>query len=162
MLKHLLPLIPAGLLVRQILPSPDGLIIVAASRAGTAACPDCGILSAAIHSRYERHLQDLPWQGRRVILRIQARRFRCRNPDCRRQTFAERLVEGAAVAARRTCRLADLQQHLGLALGGEAGARLAARGATGCSYQRRHADPHDLPTEPAIGNQSTSTRARGR
>ncbi|MFZ6765289.1 transposase family protein [Pseudoroseomonas sp. WGS1072] len=109
MLKHLLPLIPAGLLVRQILPSPDGLIIVAASRAGTAACPDCGILSAAIHSRYERHLQDLPWQGRRVILRIQARRFRCRNPDCRRQTFAERLVEGAAGAARRTCRLADLQ-----------------------------------------------------
>jgi hypothetical protein len=36
MLKHLLPLIPSGLLVRQILPAPDGLVIVAASRGGTA------------------------------------------------------------------------------------------------------------------------------
>ena len=41
MLKHLLPLIPSGLLVRQILPAPDGLVILAASRGGTAVCPDC-------------------------------------------------------------------------------------------------------------------------
>ena len=32
MLKRLLPLIPAGLLVRQILPAPGGLVIVVASR----------------------------------------------------------------------------------------------------------------------------------
>jgi transposase len=127
MLKHLLPLIPSGLLVRQILPAPDGLVIVVASRGGTAACPDCSAPSAVVHSRYERHLRDLPWQGRPVTLRIQARRLRCQNPACQRQTFAERLVEGAAAAARRTLRLADLQRHLGLALGGEAGARLAAR-----------------------------------
>lgn len=59
--------------------------------------------------------------------RIEARRLRCRNPECQRQTFAERSAEGAAAAARRTLRLADLQRHLGFALGGEAGARLAAR-----------------------------------
>jgi hypothetical protein len=127
MLKHLLPLIPAGLLVRQILPAPDGLIIVVAPQHKTAACPDCGTPSGLMHSRYERCLQDLPWQGRPVTLRIQARRLRCRNPECQRQTFAERLAEGAAAAARRTRRLDDLQRHLGLALGGEAGARLAAR-----------------------------------
>jgi hypothetical protein len=60
-------------------------------------------------------------------LRIRARRFRCPNPDCSRQTFAERLAGTAPVAARRTGWLGDLQQHLGLALGGEAGARLAQR-----------------------------------
>jgi hypothetical protein len=80
-----------------------------------------------VHSRYERRLQDLSWQGRRVTLRIKARRLRCRNPDCQRQTFAERLSDSAPAAARRTRRLADLQRHLGLALGGEAGGRLATR-----------------------------------
>jgi transposase len=64
MLKRLLPLIPAGLLVRQILPAPDGLVIVAASQDSAAACPDCGAHSAVMHSRYDRHLHDLPWQGR--------------------------------------------------------------------------------------------------
>ena len=153
MLKHLLPLIPAGLLVRQILPTPDSLVIVAASRGGTAACPDCGAPSAVVHSRYERHLQDLPWQGRPVTLRIQARRLRCRNPACQRQTFAERLVEGAAVAARRTRRLDDLQRHLGLALGGEAGARLAMRLAIPISADTllrmlRRQDPSSEPSPP--------------
>ncbi|MBC9176141.1 ISL3 family transposase [Pseudoroseomonas ludipueritiae] len=127
MLKRLLPLIPAGLLVRQILPAPGGLVIVVAPRDRAVACPDCGAPSAVVHSRYDRHLQDLPWQGRPVTLQIQARRLRCRNRECRRQTFVERLAEGAAGGARRTLRLADLQRHLGLALGGEAGARLAAR-----------------------------------
>lgn len=100
--------------------------------------------SRRIHSRYSRMLGDLPWQGRPVTLRVQARRFRCLNPACSRQTFAERLVDIAPVAARRTERLGDLQRCLGLpsgaipaatlleplgasALGGEAGTRLAER-----------------------------------
>lgn len=62
-----------------------------------------------------------------MTLRIQARRRRCGNPDCRRQTFAERLDDSAPTAARRTRRLIDLQRYLGLALGGEVGARLATR-----------------------------------
>ncbi|MXP66017.1 transposase family protein [Roseomonas sp. M0104] len=109
MLKRLLPLIPAGLLVRQILPAAGGLVIVAASQTRAAACPSCGAPSAVMHSRYERRLQDLPWQGQPVTLWIQGRRLRCCNPDCRRKTFVERLVAGAA-AARRTSRLTDLQQ----------------------------------------------------
>ncbi|MFD1111792.1 ISL3 family transposase [Pseudoroseomonas ludipueritiae] len=151
MLKHLLPLIPAGLLVRQILPAPDGLVIVAAFRDRVAACPDCGAPSAVVHSRYERRLQDLPWQGRPVTLRIQARRLRCRNQECRRQTFVERLAESAAGGARRTLRLADLQRHLGLALGGEAGARLAARLAIAISADTliRMARRQSPPPEPS-------------
>lgn len=91
-----------------------------------ASCPECGVLSQRVHSRYERVLHDLPWQGRPVALRVQARRFRCLNPPCLRQTFSERLAD-VATAARRTERLGDLQRHLGLALGGEAGMRLADR-----------------------------------
>ena len=127
MSKRLLPLTPPGLAVVQVLPTPDRVIIVAQPRSPTAACPDCGTSSHSIHSRYERHLGDLPWQGRPVTLRVQARRFRCYVPACSRQTFAERLPGIAALAARRTERLSGLYDCLGLALSGEAGARLALR-----------------------------------
>ena len=117
----------------QVLPAADRITIVAEPRSPTGACPDCRTPSRAVHSRYERHLGDLPWQGRPVALHVKARRFRCLDPACARRTFAERLPGVAAVAARRTERLGGLHGHLGLALGGEAGARLAARLAIGTS-----------------------------
>jgi transposase len=79
-----------------------------------------------MHARYERRLQDLPWQGRAVTVVVRARRFRCPAASCPCQTFAE-ILPGMARAARRTERLGEAQCQLGLALGGEAGARLAAR-----------------------------------
>ncbi|TDG29376.1 transposase family protein [Paracraurococcus ruber] len=127
MSKRLLPLIPAGLLVQQILPSPELLIIVVAPREPWAACPACGKPSWRVHSRYDRILNDLPWQGQPDSLRVRARRFRCLEPECIRLTFAERLADIAPPAARRTGWLDDLQRHLGLAAGGEVGSRLAAR-----------------------------------
>jgi transposase len=126
--KRLLPIVPSGLMVQHVLPTPDCLTIVVAQGQNAAACPDCAAPSLRVHSRYERMMADLPWQGRTVTLRVLTRRFRCLNPDCPRATFSERLPEAAAAPlARRTARVADLQRHLGLALGGEAGARLAAR-----------------------------------
>lgn len=125
--KRLLPLIPAGLLVQQVLPTPERVTIETSPRQSAARCPDCNAVSHRVHSRYGRTLADLPWQGRPVTLRVYARRFRCLNPACARQTFAERLAEVAPVAARRTERLGGVQRCLGLALGGEAGARLAHR-----------------------------------
>jgi transposase len=125
--KRLLPLIPAGLLVQQVLPSPNQLTILAVPRQSSAACPGCAIRSRRVHSRYDRTLGDLPWQGRPVSLRVRVRRFLCLNPVCSKRTFAERLRGVTAVASRRTERLSDVQRCLGLALGGEAGARLARR-----------------------------------
>jgi len=72
-------------------------------------------------------LRDLPWQGRPVTIDVAARRFHCLNRDCGRRTFVERLTEVACRSGRRTGRLREPHHHLGLALGGEAGARLAAR-----------------------------------
>jgi len=84
-------------------------------------------MSQHIHSLSPRLLHDLPWQGRPVTIHVAARRFRCRNPACARKTFAERLGDVARMSARRTQRLCDLHRELGLASGGEAGARLSIR-----------------------------------
>jgi transposase len=125
--KRILPLIPGGLVVEQVLPEPDRVTVVARSRLPTSPCPDCRAPSSRVHSRYERRLADLPWQGRSVTIRVRARRFLCAEPTCPRWTFAERLPGIARPSARRCERLADVQRHVALALGGEAGARLAAR-----------------------------------
>src|SRR3954447_11191885 len=125
--KHLLPIIPAGLTVLEVMPMPDLLTITTSPRQKSAPCPTCGEPSPRVHSRYLRQLHDLPWQGRAVTIRVQARRFRCASSSCPRRTFAEHLQEIAGRSARRTERLGELQRHLGLALGGAASARLAQR-----------------------------------
>ena len=90
-------------------------------------CPDCGELSSSRHSHYVRRLQDLPWQGSCVRIRLKARRFRCRNPGCRRKVFVERLPEVALPYARQTHRLADIVRLIGFVVGGLPGSRLLAR-----------------------------------
>jgi transposase len=58
--KRILPLIPGGLAVEQVLPEPDRITIVARLRPPTSTCPDCHVPSSRVHSRYERRLADLP------------------------------------------------------------------------------------------------------
>jgi transposase len=123
--KRLLSLIPAGLAVERVVPSADRITIVTTCRAATATCPDCQHSSARVHASYQRRLHDLPWQGRPAMLLVRVRRFCCGNSPCPRQTFAEPLAAAAARSARRTTRLDSAQCRLGLALRGEAGARLA-------------------------------------
>ena len=62
-----------------------------------------------------------------MILRLQVRRFLCMKAGCPKRTFAERLPGVVWPSARRSERLADIQRHVALALGGEAGGRLAHR-----------------------------------
>ena len=64
---------------------------------------------------------------RQVRLQLNVRRFFCDNPACQQQTFVERLPGVVSRRARRTERLAEAQRQIGLALGGEAGARAARR-----------------------------------
>ncbi len=111
----------------QVLPAPDRITIVAAPRSSQSACPLCGAVSGRVHSHYSRSLADLPWQGRTVVLQVRARRFRCVSASCSRRIFTERLPNVVPPRARRTARLGGIQCHIGLALGGEPGSRLAAR-----------------------------------
>ena len=120
-------LIPTGLSVIQILPGIDRVVLVAKPTAAAGACPLCGTPSDRVHSTYRRRLADLPWQGRVVEIRVQARRFRCPVGDCARAIFTERLPEVVRPNGRRTLRMARTQLDTGLALGGEPGSRLAHR-----------------------------------
>jgi transposase len=106
---------------------PDFVHIAAHGTRPGGRCPDCGRASRAVHSYYRRHAADLPSLGRAIHVGLRLRRFYCRNTACPRRTFAERLPELIAPYARRTSRLAEAQTRVGMALGGEAGARLLSR-----------------------------------
>jgi transposase len=95
--------------------------------APTASCPDCTMPSSSIHSRYQRRLADLPWGSLAIHIRLTVRKFVCRHTDCPRRIFTERLPDLVATYARKTYRLTTALRAIGLALGGNAGARLAAR-----------------------------------
>jgi transposase len=116
----------AGLTVTSVTLTPNLIGIAAAARQSMANCPMCHCPSDRIHSHYIRTVADLPWQGRRVVLRVTVRRFRCRTASCGRSVFCERLPAVLAPHARGTGRLTDAHRLMGVALGGEAGARLCA------------------------------------
>lgn len=93
--------------------------------ASSAVCPLCQHSSQRVHSHYVRHLADLPWSTSRVEWHLRVRRFRCSTRGCRRRIFAEPLPQLVAQRTRGTVRLRQAQRQIGLALGGESGARLA-------------------------------------
>jgi transposase len=102
------------------------LVVIAVTRAAPSAdCPRCGTPSDRVHSRYARTAADLPSGDRTVALRLLVRRFFCDRPDCPRRIFCERLPGLLDPYARTTGRLTQAQRLIGLALGGEAGSRLA-------------------------------------
>ena len=63
--------------------------------------------------------------GITVTLHVETRRFYCDQRDCAQHTFSESFPGFLAPYQRRTQRLEHTVRELGLALGGEAGARLA-------------------------------------
>lgn len=97
------------------------------SRMESATCPICGRNSTRIHSRYNRRLSDLPWQGLSVVLIWRSRKFFCRYDDCQRTIFVERLPQVVRPHGRRTQRLSVAIRCIALACGGEGGSRLASR-----------------------------------
>src|SRR5437016_800856 len=124
--------------LRTLLPTPhlihldyltasDVMItLVAHTCQGEAACPGCGRPATRIQSRYTRTLADLPWHGIPVRLQLRLCRFFCDQPECSTAIFTERLPAMVGHYSRRTCRQAQTLDQIGYALGGEAGARLAA------------------------------------
>ncbi|GAC1360112.1 MAG: ISL3 family transposase [Herpetosiphon sp.] len=99
------------------------LTIAVRCKRRSAVCPGCGIFSKRVHGTYERQIHDLPCHGYRVRLQAAVRRFRCANPACDRQTFAEPLSV-AMQYQRRSQRLQEVHTQVGLALGGLPSARL--------------------------------------
>lgn len=89
-----------------------------------ALCPVCGGSSEKIHSRYQRRVADLPWAEKQVHLQLAVRRFFCREANCKRKVFSERLHPAIKACARRTSRLDHYLETLALKVGGEGGVLL--------------------------------------
>ena len=108
--------------------SVDGrLLINTATTRSEASCLNCQQLSSRVHSRYQRTLADLPCSGQEVKLQVRIRRFFCLNRECPRRLFAEQVPLVMKRYARRTLRQERALEVIGLALGGEAGKRTAAK-----------------------------------
>jgi transposase len=120
----LLPHAP-DLLLEDVQQIDQTLLLVLRSTAPTAACPLCQQPATRIHSHYARHPADLPWGGHAIRFELHVRKFFCLLSTCPRRIFTERLPDVVAPSARATVRLTALLHAIALALGGEAGARLA-------------------------------------
>jgi hypothetical protein len=70
---------PAGLVIDTVTTEADRTLIVVHPATRDAACPDCGLTSGRLHSRYERRLLDLPSHGRSVHFLVKFRWFSCGN-----------------------------------------------------------------------------------
>jgi transposase len=119
-----LPFSLPGFAIQQIVTIGTTLTITACATRPTAVCPSCQHVSHRVHSYNTRSPQDLPVSGHLVQLVLRVRRFRCLNPDCQRQTFAERLPD-LPVWARQTTRLGTLLDCIAVVLSGQAGSRLS-------------------------------------
>jgi transposase len=146
-------IVPESLYIVDLKWEDNTVIVYSDTRSVSARCPWCQQISHRVHSRYRRTLADLPCGGRQVYLQVTLRKFYCLNAHCSGKVFAQRLDGVTRVYARRT----DQQQHaleaIGLALGGEAGARLAARLGIPVSPDTLLRYIRQMP-EPAIGPSS--------
>ena len=76
---------------------------------------------------------------------------------CEREIFVERLPKVTTAHSRRSCRLVEIQRHIGMALGGAAGGLLARRlalpvsGDTLLRLVRRGASAQPLSAPTVIG-----------
>jgi hypothetical protein len=125
--SHSQKVLPADNLILDKIERSDHRFLLHAHVQQTVRCPGCGWISRYRHSEYQRRLQDLPWQGCPVELRLKVRRFRCRNPDCARKVFAEPIPEVAHCRAPRTTRVSEIMRLIGYTAGGLPGIRILQR-----------------------------------
>ena len=115
---------PKAIKLDCVRPSHNAVILAIKTAARLALCPRCHRRSTRIHSRYLRHVADLPWHGVSVRLELYARRFRCRNSLCPQRIFCERLPRVVGHYTRKSVRLQAALELIGFAVGGESGARI--------------------------------------
>jgi transposase len=117
--------LPDGLEIASVSDTPDEVLVSVTSQRSSSRCPQCSTPSSAIHSSYQRHPRDLPCIGRPIRLLLTVRKFFCRNPDCSRKVFTERLPDFLEASSRLTKRLRTTVQEVGFVTGGKGGERLS-------------------------------------
>ena len=117
----------AGLHLKEVRSTGDGIVLDVARRTTGSRCPTCRRRSNHLHSRYARRITDHPIGGRPVQIHFHARRFRCRNPKSAPRTFVEQHPTFAARLERRSVPLQRYLEDVGLHHGGRPGQRFAER-----------------------------------
>ena len=105
-MRDIIPLLDENLIYLDHQIYDDHIEILVYSNREEAVCPKCGTVSSRVHSIYERSFQDLPIQGKKVLIRIENRKFFCDNNDCPNTTFAESF-DCLKPKAKKSDRLAD-------------------------------------------------------
>ena len=84
----------------------DTIYITVESNKKLLRCPKCKVETTKVHSRYKKSFQDLPIQGKKVVIIINNRNMFCTNKDCDKYTFAEtfKFIDSKA---KKTKRLID-------------------------------------------------------
>jgi transposase len=95
-----------GVAVARVEVAPDGgrLVEVVTDDPAAACCPDCGSASRSVKANVVTRPRDLPYGETPLRVVWRKRRWRCRQPGCRRESFTEQIVELPA-RARTTRRL---------------------------------------------------------
>jgi len=119
--------LPEGLELTSISQTTEELLVHVTSHRASSPCPQCATPSSAVHSSYQRHPRDLPCVGRPIRLIFTVRKFFCRNPNCSRKVFAERLPDFIEASSRLTKRLRTSVQDVGFATSGKGGECLSKK-----------------------------------
>jgi len=101
----------------QVTVEQDTVRLQLTATAPHACCPCCAVPSSSVHSRYQRHLTDLPWGVHPVHIQLTVRKFVCQNTTCTRRIFTERLPDLVAPSARQTHRLTAVLRGLIVSFG---------------------------------------------
>ena len=119
-------LLPPGFCAVDASSDIESAVVTIRAVSANSSCPCCGAISDRV--RYPRCLADLPIAGRRAVLMLQARRFRCEAVLCERRIFTERFEDNILKPwARRTARIDQIVHCLALVLGGRPAVSFARR-----------------------------------
>jgi transposase len=114
----------SALVIEDIRDAGEMIVVRARTRDGAVACPGCGAETGRVHGYHERTAADVPADGRRVVLKVRARRMRCPALGCEVQTFREQVPGVLDRYQRRTTRLTAQVSAVARELAGRASARL--------------------------------------
>ena len=119
--------LPEGLEITAVSDTPEEVVVRVTSYRTTSVCPLCSTPSSAIHSSYRRKPRDLPCVGRPIRLLLTVKKFFCRQAQCPRKVFTERMPDLIEVSSRLTKRLRSAVQEIGVATCGKGGERLVSK-----------------------------------
>jgi transposase len=114
----------SALVIEDVEDAGDEIVVRAGTRAGAVACPGCGAETGRVHGYHERTAADVPVDGRRVVVKVRARRMRCPALECKVQTFREQVPGVLERYQRRISRLTAQVSAVARELAGRASARL--------------------------------------